>query len=150
MQLAWCQMWPSVHWQCSPLIFWAAGSPAVTYCAIFGLEKKFNDFVVYRYGIIMRKYWKVQVFFLTFTVSSSPPPLYIYSEAFQLKKNQSSFSKTKRFYHYCVKTSINSKFQTFGGRCAILFAPMVNSKTMVFWKWSCKVINNTKKSSYYH
>jgi hypothetical protein len=33
--------------------------------------------------------------------------------------------KTKRFYHYCVKTSINSKFNTFGRRRAILFAPMV-------------------------
>jgi hypothetical protein len=33
--------------------------------------------------------------------------------------------KTKRFYHYFVKSSNISKFNTFGGRRAILFAPMV-------------------------
>jgi hypothetical protein len=37
--------------------------------------------------------------------------------------------KTKRFYHYFVKSSNISKFNTFGGRRAILVAPMVETST---------------------
>jgi hypothetical protein len=40
------------------------------------MEEKSNEFVVYSYGIVPRKCGKVHVFLLTFTVSSSPPPLY--------------------------------------------------------------------------